>query len=47
MNWRIEEKARPMRFCILWMLALAVLDGRNIKIGPAVGNPVPDFSAQD
>jgi hypothetical protein len=29
------------------MLALAVLDGQNIKTGPAVGNPVPDSSAQD
>jgi hypothetical protein len=46
-NWRIEEKGRPMRFCFWWMLALAVLDGQNIKTGPAVGNPVPDFSAQD
>jgi len=36
-----------MRFCFLWMLAIAVLDGQNIKIGPAVGNKVPDFSAQD
>jgi hypothetical protein len=29
------------------LLALAVLDGQNIKTGPAVGNRVPDFSAQD
>jgi hypothetical protein len=36
-----------MRLGILFMLALAVLDGQNIKTGPAVGNPVPDFSAQD
>src|SRR5271168_2406417 len=46
-NWRIEEKGSTMRFCFLWILALAVLDGQNIKTGPAVGNPVPDFSAQD
>jgi AhpC/TSA family len=36
-----------MRFCFWWMLAIAVLHGQNIKTGPAVGNPVPDFSAQD
>ena len=36
-----------MRLGTLCMLALAVLDGQNIKTGPAVGNPVPDFSAQD
>ncbi len=36
-----------MRLGILCMLTLAVLDGQNIKTGPAVGNPVPDFSAQD
>ena len=29
------------------MLAIAVLEGQNIKTGPAVGNKVPDFSAQD
>ena len=36
-----------MRFCFLGMLAIAVLGGQNIKTGPAVGSPVPDFSAQD
>ena len=36
-----------MRFCFLWMLAIAVLDGQTIKTGPTVGNLVPDFSAQD
>ena len=36
-----------MRLDTLFMLALAVLDGQNIKTGPAVGNRVPDFSAQD
>jgi peroxiredoxin len=29
------------------LLTLAVLDGQNIKTRPAVGNRVPDFSAQD
>jgi hypothetical protein len=29
------------------LLALAVLDGQNIKTGPAVGDRAPDFSAQD
>jgi peroxiredoxin len=29
------------------LLALAVLDGQNIKARPAAGNQVPDFSAQD
>jgi thiol-disulfide isomerase/thioredoxin len=36
-----------MRFGTLCMLAMAVLQGQNIKTGPAVGNKVPDFSAQD
>jgi hypothetical protein len=36
-----------MRFCFLSLLAIALLDGQSIKTGPAVGNPVPDFSAQD
>ena len=36
-----------MRLGILCMLAIAVLDGQNIKTGPAVANLVPDFSAQD
>jgi hypothetical protein len=36
-----------MRFCFLSLLAIALLDGQNIRTGPAVGNPVPDFSAQD
>ena len=36
-----------MRLGALCMLALAVLDCQNIKTGPAVGNRVPDFSAQD
>jgi hypothetical protein len=37
----------PMRFGSLSILAIAVLHGQNIKTGPAVGHPVPDFSAQD
>jgi hypothetical protein len=36
-----------MRFCFLWMLAIAGLDGQNVKTGPAVGNQMPAFSAQD
>ena len=36
-----------MRLGTLCMLAIAVLNGQNIKTGPAVGSPVPDFSAQD
>ena len=32
-----------------WLLALsaAALHGQNISTGPAVGQPVPDFSLQD
>ena len=36
-----------MRFGTLCMLAMAVLQGQSIKTGPAVGQPVPDFSARD
>ena len=36
-----------MRFGTLCMLVMAVLHGQNIKTGPAVGQTVPDFSAQD
>jgi hypothetical protein len=33
--------------CSLWALLVAALYGQNIKTGPAVGQPVPEFSAQD
>ncbi len=34
---------------ILWLslAAVAALHGQNIKTGPAVGNPLPEFSAPD
>jgi hypothetical protein len=39
--------------CWIWALLVAalcgqnMLCGQNIKTGPAVGQPVPEFSAQD
>ena len=34
---------------VSWLswVALAALYGQNIKTGPAVGSPLPDFSAPD
>jgi hypothetical protein len=31
----------------LFVLSATALYGQNIKTGPAVGQPVPDFSLQD
>jgi len=31
----------------LFVLSAAALCGQNIKTGPAIGQPVPDFSLQD
>ena len=31
----------------LSLVAIAALYGQNIKTGPAVGSPLPDFSAPD
>jgi hypothetical protein len=34
----------------LWLVALlatTALHGQNVRTGPAVGQPVPDFSLQD
>ncbi len=35
------------RISWLSLVAVAALCGQNIKTGPAVGSPVPDFSALD
>jgi hypothetical protein len=35
------------RICWLALTAAAVLCGQNVKTGPAVGSPLPDFSAPD
>ena len=35
------------RISWLCLLAVAALCGQNIKTGPAVGSPAPDFSALD
>jgi hypothetical protein len=35
------------RHCSLLILTAAALLGQNAKTGPAVGQPVPDFSLQD
>jgi len=50
-------KCRPSAFELSWgymrriaclsLAAVAVLHGQNIKTGPAVGNPLPEFSAPD
>ena len=31
----------------LFVLSVTALYGQNIKTGPAIGQPVPDFSLQD
>ena len=33
--------------CWLFALSIAALYGQTVKTGPDVGQPVPDFSAQD
>jgi hypothetical protein len=38
---------RRVRALLLWALPLALLYGQQIKTGPEVGQPVPDFSAKD
>ena len=35
------------RALLLWPLPLALLYGQQIKTGPEIGQPVPDFSAKD
>ena len=35
------------RISWFWLAAAAALYGQNIKTGPAVGSPLPDFSAPD
>jgi hypothetical protein len=35
------------RISWLSLLAVAALSGQNIQTGPAVGSPLPDFSAPD
>lgn len=48
---RGRERHRIMmnmhRRWLLLLLSAATLHGQNIRTGPAVGQPVPDFSLQD
>lgn len=36
-----------MRRGCLFVLSITALYGQSIKTGPAIGQPVPDFSLQD
>jgi hypothetical protein len=43
-----QGKDSDMRHCWwLFMLSATALYGQNARTGPAVGQPVPDFSLQD